>query len=252
MGDVLVLCYHAVSDDWPAGFAVSADQLGRQVGSLLERGYVGATFADAVAAPPAPRTLAVTFDDAYRSVYDNARPVLGALGVPASVFVPTSLVGSERPMAWPGTDQWLGSPYATELTPMSWDELGELGELGWELGSHSRTHPRLPTLAADALREELEGSRSDLEERTGTRCASIAYPYGDYDEAVVAASRSAGFSAGGALAGRVRKPGKMLFPRVGIYGKDGSVRFRVKASPAVRRLRASHLWRVRFLLRRLR
>jgi peptidoglycan/xylan/chitin deacetylase (PgdA/CDA1 family) len=231
---------------------VPAAQIERQVGALLERGYVGATFREAVASPPADRTFAVTFDDAYRSVYDNARPVLAALGVPATVFVPTALVGSERPMAWPGTDQWLGSPHENELTPMSWDELGELSELGWELGSHSRTHPRLPTLAPDALQDELAGSRADLEERIGTSCDTIAYPYGDYDAGVVAASRRAGFVAGGALAGRVRKPEPMLWPRVGIYGKDGAMRFRVKASPAIRRLRASHLWRVRFLLRRLR
>jgi peptidoglycan/xylan/chitin deacetylase (PgdA/CDA1 family) len=252
MSDVLALCYHAVSRDWPAGFSVPPEQIERQVAGLLERGYVGATFRDAVLSPPAARTLAVTFDDAYRSVYDNARPVLESLGVPGSVFVPTALVASERPMAWPGTDRWLGSPHENELTPMSWDELGELSELGWELGSHTRTHPRLPTLAPDAMREELEGSRADLEERIGAGCDTIAYPYGDYDPAVVAASRRAGFVAGGALAGRVRKPEAMLWPRVGIYGKDGAARFRIKASPAIRRLRASHIWRARFLLRRLR
>ncbi|HET6830680.1 MAG TPA: polysaccharide deacetylase family protein [Solirubrobacterales bacterium] len=252
MSDVLALCYHAVSDDWPAGFAVPAGHIERQVGSLLERGYVGTTFSTAISSPPADRTFAVTFDDAYRSVYELARPVLASLGVPATVFVPTALVGSERPMAWPGTDQWLGTPHEDELTPMSWDELGELTELGWELGSHSRTHPRLPTLAPATLQEELEGSRADLEERTGAPCGSIAYPYGDYDAGVVAASRRAGFTAGGALAGRVRKPGAMLWPRVGVYGKDGAARFRIKASPAMRRLRATHLWRARFLLRRLR
>lgn len=252
MSDVLALCFHAVSRDWPAGFSVPAEQIERHVAGLLDRGYVGATFRDAVLDPPGERTLAVTFDDAYRSVYDNARPVLESLGVPATVFVPTALVGSERPMAWPGTDRWLGSPYEGELMPMSWDELGELAELGWELGSHTRTHPRLPTIPAEALREELEGSRSDLEQRIGISCETIAYPYGDYDAAVVAASRQAGFKAGGALAGRVRKPQAMLWPRVGIYGKDGAVRFRIKASPAIRRLRASHLWRARFLLRRRR
>ena len=252
MGDTLALCYHAVSDRWPAGFAVPAAQIEWQVKTLLNRGYVGATFRDAIFAPPATRTLTVTFDDAYRSVYDEARPVLESLGVPATVFVPTALIGTERPMAWPGTDQWLDSPHAGELTPMSWDELGELSELGWELGSHTRTHPRLPTLDADAMREELEGSRADLEERIGTACTSIAYPYGDYDEAVVAASRQAGFSAGGALAGRVRKPDAMLWPRVGVYGKDGVARFRIKASPAMRRVRQTQLWRARFLLRRRR
>ena len=144
MSDVLALCYHAVSGNWPAGFSVPAEQIERQVAGLLDRGYVRATFREAVVAPPADRTLSVTFDDAYRSVYDNARPVLESLGVPATVFVPTALVGSERPMAWPGTDRWLGSPYEDELIPMSWNELGELTELGWELGSHTRTHPRLP------------------------------------------------------------------------------------------------------------
>jgi peptidoglycan/xylan/chitin deacetylase (PgdA/CDA1 family) len=252
MGDVLALCYHAVSNTWPAGFAVSAEQIERQVSALLDRGYVGATFSDAVLAPPAERTLAVTFDDAYRSVYEEARPALESLGVPATVFVPTALVGSEQPMAWPGTDHWLGTPYERELTPMSWQELGELTELDWELGSHTRTHPRLPTLGADPMREELEGSRTDLEERAGAPCESIAYPYGDYDDTVVAAARRAGFRTGGALAGRVRRPDAMLWPRVGVYGKDHGLRFSIKASPAVRRLRATHIWRARFLLRRRR
>lgn len=250
MRRVLTLCYHGVSDTWPARFAVPAAHIERQVGSLLERGYVGATFRDAVAAPPADRTFAVTFDDAYRSVHEQALPVLRSLGVPATVFVPTALVGSERPMAWPGTDKWLGSPYEDELTPMSWDELAELAELGWELGSHTRTHPHLPTLMPDDLRDELEGSRSDLEERTGAPCESIAYPYGDHSDAVVAASRRAGFTVGGALAGMVGKPSAMAWPRVGIYDKDDGLRFRIKVSATVGALRAAQPWRIRFLLRR--
>ena len=249
MSDVLVLCYHAVSDCWPAGFAVPARHIERQVAALLDRGYVGATFGAAVLDPPAPRTLAVTFDDAYRSVFDQARPVLESLGVPGTVFVPTGLIGGERPMAWPGTDRWIGSAHERELTPMSWNELGELREDGWEIGSHTRTHPRLPTLSPEAMREELEGSRSDLTERIGGDCQSIAYPYGDCDQDVVDASRRAGYTAGGALAGRVRHPETLLWPRVGIYGKDGTMRFRVKASPATRRIRSTSLWRARFLLR---
>ena len=252
MSDVLVLCYHAVSDVWPAGFAVPAHQIEQQVAGLLGRGYVGTTFSSAVLDPPAQRTLAITFDDAYRSVFAEARPVLESLGVPATVFVPTALVATEKPMQWPGTDHWLGSDHESELTPMSWDELGELHESGWEIGSHTRTHPHLPTLGPEAMRDELAGSRSDLAARIGASCQSIAYPYGDWDEKVVDASRSAGFTAGGALAGRVRRRDAMLWPRVGIYGKDGSMRFRVKASAATRRVRRTGLWRARFLLRRRR
>ena len=93
MGDVLVLCYHAVSERWPAVFALSAERIERQVTTLLRQGYVGATFRDAVLNPPAARTLAITFDDAFRSVHVKAGPVLRSLGIPGTVFVPTALVG---------------------------------------------------------------------------------------------------------------------------------------------------------------
>jgi peptidoglycan/xylan/chitin deacetylase (PgdA/CDA1 family) len=252
MGDVLVLCYHAVSERWPAVFALSAERIERQVTALLGKGYVGATFRDAVLNPPAARTLAVTFDDAFRSVHAKAGPVLRSLGVPGTVFVPTALVGGEGPMAWSGTDRWLNTPYEDELQPMSWDELGELSELGWELGSHTRTHPRLPTLDRESLRDELEGSRSDLEQRIGIPCGSIAYPYGNHDPVVVAATRDAGYSAGGALAGEVQRADPLLVPRVGLYQRDGSARFRTKVSPATRRFQMTPAWRARSLLRRRR
>ena len=228
-----------------------AEQIERQVAGLLDRGYVGATFREAVVAPPADRTLSVTFDDAYRSVYDNARPVLESLGVPATVFVPTALVGSERPMAWPGTDRWLGSPYEDELIPMSWNELGELTELGWELGSHTRTHPRLPTLDAEAMREELRfalrppgAGRSELRDDRLSLRRLRRQRGGGLPASGLHRRRGAGGSGAEArtdalAAGRGLRQRRLA-------------RFRVKASPAIRRLRASHLWRARFMLRRLR
>jgi peptidoglycan/xylan/chitin deacetylase (PgdA/CDA1 family) len=252
MSDVLVLCYHAMSRDWGAGFSATPERLEAQIGSLLERGYEGATFTDAVSGSPGKRTLAVTFDDSYRSVIELAAPVLRRLGVPGTVFVPTSMAGSEQPMSWPGIDNWIGGPHEQELVPMSWEELGELATAGWEIGSHTRTHPRLPALETEDMRTELEGSRADIESHIDGPCTSLAFPYGDFDARVVEATRTAGFTAAGALAGRVRNPGALTWPRVGIYYKDVGLRFRAKASPAVRRFRATELWRVRLLLRRRR
>ncbi|HUT77617.1 MAG TPA: polysaccharide deacetylase family protein [Polyangia bacterium] len=249
MSDVLVLCYHAVSAEWPAGLSVTPERLEAHLAGLLARGYRGATFRDAVLNPPATRTVAVTFDDAYRSVLDLAAPILRRLGIPGTVFVPTAFAGSEQAMAWPGIDQWGGGPYEDELVPMSWDELGRLADDGWEIGSHTRTHPRLPELDRDALHEELQNSRTECEARLSTPCTSLAYPFGDHDATVVEAARGAGYSAAGALAGRVRSPSALSWPRVGIYHGDGDLRFWLKASPALRRLRASRAWRIRFLLR---
>jgi len=141
MSDVVVLCYHAVSPDWPAQLSVTPERFEHQLGELVGRGYLGATFTEAVISPPHPRTLAVTFDDGMRSVLERARPVLARLGLPATVFVPTDLVGSEGPMSWRGIEQWVDGEHDRELVPLTWQELSALRAEGWEIGSHSRTHP---------------------------------------------------------------------------------------------------------------
>lgn len=86
--------------------------------------------------PPAIRTLAVTFDDAFASVIDRALPILSALEVPATVFVPTGFMDARQPLRWPGIDHWADSEYAHELTSMAWGDLTALAEHGWEVGSH--------------------------------------------------------------------------------------------------------------------
>jgi peptidoglycan/xylan/chitin deacetylase (PgdA/CDA1 family) len=245
----LALCYHAVSESWSADISVSPDNLTRQLSRLLDRGYVGVTFRQAVEDPPSSRTLAVTFDDAYRSVIELAWPILRRLGIPATVFVPTAFAGTERPMSWPGIEAWADGPDADELTPMSWDELGRLHADGWEIGSHTRTHPRLSELDPESLREELGGSRADCEARLGGPCTSLAYPYGDYNATVVEATARAGYSAAGTLARHVQEATPLAWPRVGIYRGDGDRRFQIQVTTTMRRLRASRAWRARLALR---
>ena len=249
VSDTLILCYHAVSDGWPSGLSVTPAALERQLAILLGRGYRGVTFTEAVEEPPRERTMSVTFDDSFRSVIELARPVLRELGVPGTVFVPTSFVGSERPMQWSGITSWLDGPNEGELIPMLWDELGELASEGWEIGSHTRTHPRLPRLDGDALREELAGSRAELEEGLGGRCRSIAYPYGDCSASVVRAAREAGYVGGGAMAGRVEEAGALEWPRVPIFLRDDERRYRLKVARPMRWLRSTALWRARLRLR---
>ena len=81
---------------------------------------------------------------------------------------------------------------------MTWDRARRSSQdAGWEVGSHTRSHPRLSQVEDDAeLADELEGSRRVCEERLGRPCQSIAYPYGDHDERVVAAAGRAGYRYG--------------------------------------------------------
>ena len=124
---------------------------------LADRGFRGVTFHEAVLRPPSAKTLAITFDDAYRSVIELAFPILSRAGFSATVFAPTDFVGIEEP--WPGRASTTGArPAREELVPMSWEELEHLAQAGWEIGSHTRSHPRLPTLD-DAAPRRSSGAR---------------------------------------------------------------------------------------------
>jgi peptidoglycan/xylan/chitin deacetylase (PgdA/CDA1 family) len=235
--DLLVLCYHALSDRWNAALSTTPERFATQLELLERRGYRGVTFTEAVTGSPRGKSVAVTFDDAFRSVIGLAEPILARLGWPATVFVPTDFAGTERPMSWPGIDHW-GGEFEAELMPMSWDELGLLADRGWEIGSHSCSHPRLTKLGDETLDDELQRSKEVCESRLDRSCESVAYPYGDHDLRVAEAARSAGYRAGGTLPKRLRARDPLRWPRVGVYHVDDLRRFKAKVSPLVRRLRA--------------
>ena len=239
MSDVLALCYHAVSERWPADLAITPEDLERQLQHVVDRGYRGVTFTEAVTQSDPGRIVAVTFDDAFRSVLELARPILDRLGMPATMFTPTAFVGTERPMAWPGIDEWLDSPHSSELVPLSWAELRELSDAGWEIGSHTHTHPRLTQLGDAELERELRDSKEECERRLARPCTSIAYPFGDVDERVVGAAARSGYRVGAALEIRGTQP--LAWPRLSLVRDDSIARFRRQTSPFVRRLRSSRV-----------
>jgi peptidoglycan/xylan/chitin deacetylase (PgdA/CDA1 family) len=240
--DLIVLCYHAVSEDWRAPMAVTPKRLDSQLAHLAKRGYRGVTFAEAIGGERGGKRVAVTFDDGYRSVVRLARPILESHDMPATVFVTTDFIGSEQPMSWSGIDRWLSGPHASELTPMSWKEASDLTEIGWEIGSHSCSHPQLTQVDAAQLRVELEGSRAACEQFLGRRCESFAYPYGDVDLRVMEAVMAAGYSAAAAVTADIDHPSPYRWPRVGVYQIDGGRSFRLKVSRPLRRLQRSHAW----------
>lgn len=241
--DVLVLCYHGVSPTWPAVTSVDPERLEWQLRCLVRQGYRGATLSEALTVPPGARTLAVTFDDAHRSVLDLAHPIMADLGLVGTVFAPTDFVSTGRAMDWEGIARWLGGPHEHELACMSWDELDELAGAGWEIGSHTCSHPHLTRIGDAELDSELRGSRAVLEERLGRACTSLAYPYGDHDGRVVRAAVAAGYALATTVPPAHASPLPMMWPRVDVSHGDRPVRFRVRCSPVMRRMSRSPGWR---------
>jgi peptidoglycan/xylan/chitin deacetylase (PgdA/CDA1 family) len=212
--DLLVLCYHGISDSWPAHTTVTPADFERQIGELTEAGYAGATFRDALTAPPAARTVVVSFDDAHTSVLEFAVPAMERLGLPGTVFVPTDYPDSGRPMDWDGYDVWRGTEHERELRCMGWGDLRGLAKRGWEIGSHTCSHPRLSLLDTEEARRELRESKAACEKRIGEPCVSVAYPYGYYDDGVSMAARDCGYLFAATVAPTPESPLPFRWPRI--------------------------------------
>jgi peptidoglycan/xylan/chitin deacetylase (PgdA/CDA1 family) len=229
MSDLLVLCYHGISETWPAPTTVRPDDFEQQLEAFLRRGYRGATLSDALTVPPAEKTLVVTFDDAHRSVLELAAPVMARLGVPGTVYVPTGYPDTDRPMGWDGYDIWLGTEHEGELACMSWEELRGLAVSGWEVGSHTRSHPRLSQISDEQIEEELTASREECEQSMGVPCTSLAYPYSDYDERAVRIAAACGYRFAVTVPRGSRPALALQWPRVGVYFGENARRVELRA-----------------------
>ena len=130
------------------------------------------------AGKPVPdRTVAITIDDAYLSVYEEAMPRLKERGFHATLFVAT------RPV-----DRNLRSY-------MTWDQLREWQAAGFGIGSQTQTHPHMHRKSIETNREELRVSNERFLAELGIRPTLFAYPYGEYNLDVIELVKAAGFVA---------------------------------------------------------
>ena len=191
---VSILMYHQVGPfSEPAAHRASYCHIRRfeaQMAYLHRFGYHVIGLSEAMAGlfegRPLPGTSVVlTFDDGYQNVFDYALPALARYGFPSTLFVVSDRAGA--------TASWLeGPPSETRL--MDVPTLRTLSRLGVDVGSHSRTHPRLSRLDAAELADEVLNSKSALEDLLGQEVRYFCYPYGDYSPEVREVVRSADYS----------------------------------------------------------
>lgn len=226
MSRPLVLCYHAVSDGWDHALALRPAAFERQVQSLLDRGFHPVDASEAIAG--SGRLLHVTFDDAYTSI-SGALDFLERLGVPATIFAATAFADEGRPLDVPelAAD---AIAHPDELETMDWDELRALADRGFEIGSHTVSHPHLPRLTEAEIDRELLESRARCEDQLGRPCRYLAYPYGEHDARVKSLAERAGYDAAFTLHGTRERPGLYSIRRAHVYRGDSLLRATLKTS----------------------
>ena len=177
---VAILTYHAI-DDSGSVLSTTPRLFARQMRVLAESGFRIVPLTDLPDLISAPSTgepvVALTFDDGFLSVYENALPLLARYGFPATVFVVSDFCGQ--------TNGWPSQPPLIPRQPLlGWSELRELARAGVRPGCHTRTHPDLCGLALDEVSEELAGAKARIEDGLGAPVETFAYPYGAYDQHV--------------------------------------------------------------------
>ena len=133
------------------------------------------------------RSFLLTFDDGFMGVFEHARPVLLSLGWTATVFVVSACLG--------GDDAWddAHNPARRRHPLMVRDQIGRMASEGFSIQSHSRHHSDLTAIPRTQLRDELEGSRGELQALLGVPVQFLAYPFGRFDAGVRQAAREAGY-----------------------------------------------------------
>lgn len=178
--NLIVLYYHGVPVAYRSNFARQMESI-RRGARVLPASYRGSL-------PPDKPNVAITFDDAFVSVAENALPELLARGFHSTIFVPVGILGT-RP-TWPIED---GSLDADE-TVMSAEQVASLPSSLVTLGSHTSTHPRLSRIDARNAQGEIEGSRVKLQSLTAQDVRLLAFPYGDHDVSTVELCKAAGYN----------------------------------------------------------
>jgi peptidoglycan/xylan/chitin deacetylase (PgdA/CDA1 family) len=238
-GGAAFLCYHSVAPRGPRYLTITADLFERQLALLRKRGMRGGDLAAlgelAAGRDPGP-TVFLTFDDGFRDNYETVLPLLREYGFPAFVFALPPLLDSGGAFEWPEMKDDLAQ-HAETMRSVTWSMLEEMREGGFEVGSHTLSHPHLPRLAGEELREELWQSRLAIKERLGS-CDTIAYPFGEWSPEVAAAAAECGYSFAFTLptVSGQRQATPLTIPRVNIDYRDDERRFAAKLSPWGRRL----------------
>jgi peptidoglycan/xylan/chitin deacetylase (PgdA/CDA1 family) len=189
-----VLLYHRIvpgrGERSEAHKAISEAQF-REHLTLLDRwGYTPITFKDfdlisEGELPPPRRPIILTFDDGYKDTYEVAFPILQEFGMRAVIFgLGDRTISTNR---W---DESLPLPRAELIKP---NQLLELHQAGFEIGSHTMTHPNLTLLPREQAWDEILLSRMRLEIILSASVDTFAYPYGLLTDDLKKLVREAGY-----------------------------------------------------------
>ncbi len=178
---IVFLMYHELevpgrtlceSEPGYARYVLPEDNFRSQMEYLKGRGWQGLSVGQALEFA-AGNNVAITFDDGCETDLISAAPLLRQAGFNATFYVTTGRLGKSGYLSYP--------------------QLRELRQQGFEIGCHSMTHAYLPDLDENGMRHEIWEAKSELEQILGHPVEHFSCPGGRWDERVLHVARSAGY-----------------------------------------------------------
>lgn len=188
---VPILLYHRLGPTVADGMTMTTPVFAAHMKYLHDNGYTVIPLRQLVdhyrgkAPAPKPKSVVIVEDDAHKSVYSEMLPIIRKYGYPVTIFTYPSAISNAK--------------YA-----MTWDQLRELKKTGlFDIQSHTYWHPNFKKerkkLTAPALEQlvmtQLRKSKAKLQSELGGTVDMLAWPFGIYDDYLIAKASEAGYVA---------------------------------------------------------
>jgi peptidoglycan/xylan/chitin deacetylase (PgdA/CDA1 family) len=207
----LIALFHRIDDTLPGDPITCSEREFKAYLAFFSRYFIVVSLGELVErvrrGDDISRHLAVTFDDGYRDNAEVAALALRERGMPATFFIATGFIGTDRVAPWDAR-HGRGSRW------MSWAQVRDLHAQGFEIGAHTVNHLDLGVVAGEQARDEVLGSRRHLEAEIGVPVLPFSYPFGRPDalsEQNRAMVRELGFSCCVSAFGGAVRPGTDVF-----------------------------------------
>jgi peptidoglycan/xylan/chitin deacetylase (PgdA/CDA1 family) len=223
-----ILLYHHVSNTTPTSTSISPEKFRQHMAYLHEHHNV-VSLPDLVQATAGNTTLpakavAITFDDGYKNIYDNAHPILQEFDFPYTIFINPGQIGQRR-------DQ------------LTWAQVTELSSEKVHFANHTLDHDHLLQTNPNETTKEWLARRKhqileaekQLTERLGYSLQYLAYPYGEFNRQLANMISDIGFVGFGQHSGAIgpSSPFNTLprFPAAGIYSNLSTLKTKLNSLP---------------------
>ena len=211
-----VLAYHKISPHIEFGLTtIHPEIFEKQLQLIQKSGFKPLTFIDLHANPLLPdKPVIITFDDGYESLYQYALPILKNYGFKAVIYVLSDYIGK--------INNWEAYKIQRHHRHLNVDQIQELVDSGFEIGSHGKSHNYLPALNNYQLHQELMVSKKEISDITGGDIISFCYPYGVSNMQIEENVKKSGyhFAVGNLELGSIKAPRNFHIGRRSIYAID--------------------------------